>query len=53
MAINFNGNGEPKDYVFFFTLAFLHVDGNILVVNIQMAERGSSVCIVLALHSAG
>lgn len=38
---------------FFFPLAFLHVDGNILVVNIQTAERGSNVCIVLALHSAG
>lgn len=44
---------QRTTFFFFFTLAFLHVDGNILVVNIQTVERGSNVCTVLALHSAG
>lgn len=42
MAINFNGNREPKDYIF--TLGFLHVCGSILMFNVQVADPGSSVC---------
>lgn len=44
MAINFNSNREPKDYIFF-TLSFLRFYGNILVFNIQVAELGSNLCL--------